>query len=82
MASNLADWKQRLKDVWQEKPAGVDVIAWTPEEVRRYIHRQLILDVATEGVPLYGDIAWLRQLAEPYLARRGTAKLVEEKTSL
>lgn len=84
IAANLADWKQRQKDVWKDKPPGVDVVAWTPDEVRRHIYRTLILDVATEGVPLYGDVRWLRQLAKQHsTALKKTARINErskEKT--
>ena len=64
------DWRERTKAVRKGKPVGVDVIAWTKHEVRQHIYRAFILDIATEGVPLYGDVTWFRQLAEQYLARR------------
>ena len=64
------DWRERTKAVRKGKPTGVDVIAWTKREVRQHIYRTFILDIAIEGVPLYGDVTWFRQLAEQYLARR------------
>ena len=69
VAAGLAEWKQRVKDVWEGKPPGVDVVAWTPGEVRRFIYRQMILEIALEGVPLYGDIEWMRELARQYVAK-------------
>jgi len=69
-----ADWRERQKAVRRGKPTGVDVFAWTPEEVRKFIYRTFIQDIALEGVPLYGDITWMRQLAERYLARREKVK--------
>lgn len=78
IASHLADWKERLKDIWKDKPPGVDVIAWTPDEVRRYIYRTFILDIATEGVPLYGDMTWMRELAAQHRARQKTVQPEKE----
>ena len=70
VASDLPEWKQRGVAVGKGKPPGVEVIAWTPKEVKRYIYRVLLLDVATDGIPLYGDMNWMKKLAQPHLAER------------
>ena len=69
-----AQWDERTRAIWEEKPVGVDVIAWTADEVRAFVHRPLILDIATEGVPLVGNVTWLGALAERHMADNRLAK--------
>ncbi len=65
-----AEWRERVKAVRQGKPVGVDVFAWTEHEVRQFMFRTFIQDIATEGISLYGDMTWMRELANQYDERR------------
>ncbi|MBI3360804.1 MAG: nucleotidyltransferase domain-containing protein [Chloroflexi bacterium] len=75
VARNLpTDWRERTKAVRRGKPTGVDVFAWTKREVRQFIYRTFVLDIADEGVPIFGDMAWMSELADQYRARRKATK--------
>lgn len=75
VASDIpAQWDERTQAMWKEKPVGVDVIAWTVDEVKAFVHRPLILDIATEGVPLLGDVTWLRELARRHMTENSLVK--------
>lgn len=65
-----SDWRDRMTAIRKDKPVGVDVFAWTRGEVRQFIYRTFLQDIAGEGVLLYGDMAWMRELAVQYRSRR------------
>jgi len=65
-----ANWHERMRAVWQGKPVGVDVFAWTKREVQQFIYRTFIQDIAIEGVSLYGGMAWMRDLVQQYRMRQ------------
>jgi hypothetical protein len=68
------DWWRRSELLSRDQPAGVDVIGYTPGEIRANLHRPLILDVALEGIAVYGEMGWLRALAQTYIAERRLVK--------
>lgn len=63
------DFWERQEHLWKEKPASVDVIALTTEEIRHIIHRGLILDALLQGIVLRGDISELASLARAYIKK-------------
>ena len=69
-----ADFWQRQDLLWEGKPHSVDVLGFTPEEVRGGIYRGLILDALLQGTSLYGDPAEFRRLAEEHLRTRGLVR--------
>lgn len=54
--------RQLLLDM--EKPAWVDVVAFTPSELEQILHRGLVLDALLDGFLLRGDEATFRQWRE------------------
>ncbi len=68
------NFRQRLAFLWDGKPDGVDVLGFTPTEARQSIHRGLVLDVALEGRPLYGNMRWLRTAAQAYVRQNDLVK--------
>lgn len=71
------DYWQRLELLSQNKPVGVDIVAFSTEEVNRLLHRGLILDALLDGQLLLGDgqiYAQLKRKAEEYLREKGLVK--------
>ena len=73
------DWLERTKLIRRGRPSGVDVFAWTETEVRRYIYRTFIQEIAEDGVALYGNMGWMRELADRYRAGRKNISVEPEK---
>jgi len=56
---------------------GVDIVAFSTQEVNRLLHRGLILDALLDGQLLLGDgqiYAQLKRKAEEYLREKGLVK--------
>jgi hypothetical protein len=68
------NWRERIQAVERDKPVGVDVFAWNKSEVRQFIYRTFIQDIALEGMALYGDMKWLRELAREQIAGHESAR--------
>ncbi|MBC8447230.1 MAG: nucleotidyltransferase domain-containing protein [Chloroflexi bacterium] len=69
-----ADLWQRLDLLWQDKPADVDVLGFTVEELEACLHRGLILDALLDGVTLVGNIKDWCERASAYLAESGLVR--------
>lgn len=63
------DFRQRTDLLWQEKPAGLDVVGFRPSEMDDLIFRPMILDILLEGKILLGQAEDLRKKAQDYLKR-------------
>ena len=83
-----ADFWRRLDLLWEEKPPELDVLGFTPAEVKARISRPLLLDAFGEGITVQGRAAPFRRLARGYLRKNNLRKvwfgylpatLVEEK---
>lgn len=71
------DYWERLDKLWMGKPAWVDVIAFSPEELAQVLHRGLVLDALLDGVILRGDaraFAVWRRRARAYVESQGLRK--------
>lgn len=72
-----ADYWERQRVLWRDKPAWVDVIAFSPEELTRVLHRGLVLDALLDGVLLRGNEAsfaeW-RARGQAYIESQGLQK--------
>lgn len=78
VAPNLpADYWERQRVLWRDKPAWVDVIAFSPEELPQVLHRGLVLDALLDGIFLWGDeealTAW-RERGRAYIESQGLQK--------
>lgn len=72
ISENLpGDFRQRLDLLWREKPAGLDVVGFRPEEMEALIFRPMILDILLEGKVISGDAETLRSQAAAYLQQEG-----------
>lgn len=65
---------ERQAVLWKDKPACVDVIGLTPQEVRDIIHRGLILDALLQGKPLAGDASEFKELALAHVREHGLVR--------
>ncbi|MDI6830368.1 MAG: hypothetical protein QME88_03430 [Actinomycetota bacterium] len=65
------DFWERQELLRRGKPAFVDMIGLTPDEVRCKIGRGLVLDALLRGEVPVGDAAELRELARAYARRHG-----------
>jgi len=69
-----SDFRERLNLLWEEKPADIDVVGFTEEELLALIHRAMVLDALLDGKALLGDISAWRRLAEEHLAKENLIK--------
>ncbi len=57
--------------LWQDKPAGIDVVGFRPEEMAEILFRPMILDILLEGRVIVGKADDLRHQAQRYLEQEG-----------
>ncbi len=65
------DFWERQELLWRGKPAFVDVIGLTPDEVRCKMGRGLVLDALLRGEVLVGDASELQEHARAYVREHG-----------
>ena len=69
-----ADYWERQELLWKDKPPFVDIIGFTPAEVREKMNRGLILDALLLGKVLYGDVSELKGMAARYVEESGLTR--------
>jgi len=68
------DFRKRTDLLWQDKPDCIDVLGFTPTELKENIHRGLLLNALIEGKTLYGEANLFRKIAQDYLEKEGLVK--------
>lgn len=63
------NFRQRIDLLWQDKPAGIDIVGFRPEEMAELLFRPMVLDILLEGRVVAGNADDLRKEAKAYLAR-------------
>jgi len=73
-----SDWpdnyRERINIFWENIPNWVEIIAWKPEEVKKFIYRPFILQILTEGIVIYGEGEKYKKAAQEYIKTNNLKK--------